>query len=272
MNQLLKKSLVVIFLMVIGMGCSSNQSISSRDKSDQDFYRLLLSQVGSNLPTHVIVYAKHIISDISFLFVAQDTAKPNLILFMIAAKDSLSLGHVTMIDSAGSRIEFMNANYSRFQSPILKQNIVGFAELTWDKYVELCKIDSIKIETGRGRIYLGKDIMNSLIFLRNYYVERNPIEPPSENPAEMEPSVLKRVEPIYPPSALQSSLEGDVSVKVWIDKDGAVRKAVIIKTSSPIFNEAASTAARNWSFIPAKILDKPVSFWITIPFHFRLHP
>lgn len=94
--------------------------------------------------------------------------------------------------------------------------------------------------------------------------------PPDFVPYEKEPTVVKRVEPKYPDLALRAGLEGNVFVKVWVDKEGKVRKVVLLKSDAPIFEEAAINAAKQWVFTPAVMQKGPVSVWVSIPFRFRL--
>ncbi len=94
--------------------------------------------------------------------------------------------------------------------------------------------------------------------------------PPDFVPYEKEPTIVKRVEPKYPDIALRAGLEGNVFVKVWVDKEGKVRKVVILKSDAEIFNQAAEDAAKQWVFTPAVMQKGPVSVWVSIPFRFRL--
>ena len=94
--------------------------------------------------------------------------------------------------------------------------------------------------------------------------------PPDFVPYEKEPTVVKRIEPKYPDLALRAGLEGNVFVKVWVDKEGKVRKVVLLKSDAPIFEEAAISAASQWVFTPAVMQKGPVSVWVSIPFRFRL--
>ena len=79
-----------------------------------------------------------------------------------------------------------------------------------------------------------------------------------------------QVKPDYPPIAQQAGMEGKVLVRMLIGPDGRVRKAEIEK-SSPMFDEYALDAARQWTFTPALTDGKPVMAWVRIPFDFRLH-
>ena len=94
--------------------------------------------------------------------------------------------------------------------------------------------------------------------------------PPDFVPYEKEPTVVKKVEPKYPDLALRAGLEGNVFVKVWVDKEGKVRKVVLLKSDAAIFEEAATEAAKQWVFTPAVMQKGPVSVWVSIPFRFRL--
>jgi protein TonB len=96
------------------------------------------------------------------------------------------------------------------------------------------------------------------------------VAPPDFVPYEKEPTVIKRVEPKYPDLALRAGLEGNVFVKVWVDKEGKVRKVVLLKSDAPIFEDAAIGAAKQWVFTPAVMQKGPVSVWVSIPFRFRL--
>ena len=94
--------------------------------------------------------------------------------------------------------------------------------------------------------------------------------PPDFVPYEKEPVVVRKVEPKYPEIALRAGLEGNVYLKVWVDKEGKVRKAVILKSDAEIFNQSAIDAAQQWIFTPAVMQKGPVSVWVSIPFRFKL--
>jgi periplasmic protein TonB len=94
--------------------------------------------------------------------------------------------------------------------------------------------------------------------------------PPDFVPYEKEPTIVKQVVPKYPDLALRAGLEGNVFVKLWVDKEGKVRKVVILKSDAEIFNEAAIDAAKQFVFTPAVMQKGPVSVWVSFPFRFRL--
>ncbi len=89
-------------------------------------------------------------------------------------------------------------------------------------------------------------------------------------PVEKPPQIVKRVVPIYPPMAMRAGLEGTVYVKILVDKDGKPKKAVVIKSTTEIFNDAAVEAAMQFIFTPAVMNNGPVKVWVAVPFKFKL--
>lgn len=94
--------------------------------------------------------------------------------------------------------------------------------------------------------------------------------PPDFVPVEKSPVAVKQVTPVYPELAQRAQMEGTVWVKIWVDKEGKAKKAVVLKSDAEIFNEAATTAAMQWVFTPAIMNNGPVAVWVSIPFRFKL--
>jgi len=74
----------------------------------------------------------------------------------------------------------------------------------------------------------------------------------------------------YPELAQRAGVEGTVWVKIWVDKEGKPRKALVLKSTAELFNQAAVDAAMKWVFTPALMRNGPVSVWVSIPFKFML--
>jgi protein TonB len=85
------------------------------------------------------------------------------------------------------------------------------------------------------------------------------------------PVVIHRVTPPYPRSAMAIHLNGSVIVECIIDKTGHVRDAQVLRSSSPLFNQAAIDAVLQWQFTPGSlhgtavdtIFDLTVTFQVT---------
>jgi len=61
---------------------------------------------------------------------------------------------------------------------------------------------------------------------------------------------LVRVPPDYPPRALNRGLEGWVQVQFTITGTGSVKDAVVVKSSSKVFEEAALKSILRWRYNP----------------------
>ncbi len=89
-------------------------------------------------------------------------------------------------------------------------------------------------------------------------------------PLERPPQIVKRVLPSYPEMAVRAGIEGTVWVKILVDKEGKPKKAVVIKSTTEIFNDAAVEAAMQFLFTPAVMNNGPIKVWVSIPFKFQL--
>jgi len=85
------------------------------------------------------------------------------------------------------------------------------------------------------------------------------------------PTPTKTVNPEYPEEAKKAGIEGIVQLKVLVDKEGNVKKAIVTKTNgSVVLEQAALNAAKQWTFKPATIKKQPVEIWVSLPFKFKL--
>ncbi len=101
-------------------------------------------------------------------------------------------------------------------------------------------------------------------------IEEDEAPPADYVPYEKAPEAVKQVQPKYPDLATRAGLEGTVWVKIWVDKEGKPKKAVVQKSDAEIFNQPATEAAMGWIFTPAMMKNGPVSVWVSIPFRFKL--
>jgi TonB family protein len=82
------------------------------------------------------------------------------------------------------------------------------------------------------------------------------------------PKVLKVVEPVYPPEALDANLSADVTMAIDIDATGHVTKVDVPKPVGHGFDEAAKAAVLQYTFSPAEIDGKPGAIRIELTLHF----
>ena len=82
-------------------------------------------------------------------------------------------------------------------------------------------------------------------------------------------SLLYRVEPMYPPEAVQKRIEGTVKLRAVVGRDGRVMGLEVVSGPLPLVSSALS-AAREWRFIPALLNGEPVESETDINIEFRL--
>ncbi len=108
------------------------------------------------------------------------------------------------------------------------------------------------------------------VSMGDFRVPADDAPPPDFVPVEKEPQVVKEVKPTYPDIAMRAGIEGRVIVKIWVDKDGKPRKAIVLKSDAEIFNQPAINAAMQYRFTPAIMNKGPIAVWVVIPFTFKL--
>ena len=105
-------------------------------------------------------------------------------------------------------------------------------------------------------------------------IDHNDSFPPDKSvtidSAEAERMLIHKEYPQYPELAIRAGLEGTVVVRLWIGRDGSVRKAFILKSSAEIFNEPTLKAAEKLLFRPAACDGTAISVWATMPIRFKL--
>ncbi|HMA68472.1 MAG TPA: energy transducer TonB [Candidatus Mcinerneyibacterium sp.] len=98
------------------------------------------------------------------------------------------------------------------------------------------------------------------------------IPDPSEFiPYSKAPKVVSKPAPKYPELARKAGIEGRVVLKVYVDTNGQVKDAILLKGISESLNRAAMNAAYKASFKPAENNGRPVGVWIAFYYTFTLH-
>jgi len=89
------------------------------------------------------------------------------------------------------------------------------------------------------------------------------------SPTAAEGSLLFRVEPDYPPEALQKQIQGPVVLEVHASRDGVVQQVKLI-SGQPVLAAAAIAAVKQWKFKPRAIKGVPVEMQTRVTLNFRL--
>lgn len=132
------------------------------------------------------------------------------------------------------------------------------------------RMQSINNQT---KMSTAQDVFNYGYNLKAY--EFNPLSGPKYYLSEMKSDKIGGVKsalpPIYPPAALFSDKEGWVQVLITINPIGLVEKVEVIKAEpADIFDDAAITAVRKWSFYPKTINGIPLPYQITQTIEFEI--
>ncbi|MCX6557406.1 MAG: energy transducer TonB [Candidatus Aminicenantes bacterium] len=82
------------------------------------------------------------------------------------------------------------------------------------------------------------------------------------------PRKIREVKPVYSTIALAAHVQGKVVVEAMTDIYGRVRSARVIYSASPLLNESALSAIKQWLYEPYILngIPKPVVFTVTITF------
>jgi TonB family protein len=65
--------------------------------------------------------------------------------------------------------------------------------------------------------------------------------------ADLERTLLKRVEPEYPEIAAKMNLHGTVKLKIWISPEGSVRRLEYVG-GHPLLAESGLKAVKTWKY------------------------
>ena len=76
---------------------------------------------------------------------------------------------------------------------------------------------------------------------------------------------------VYPTKAQEQGIQGRVSIKFVVEKDGSIGETKVEKSLSPECDKAAISAIKKLKkFVPGKQNGKPVRVWYRLPIRFRL--
>ena len=84
------------------------------------------------------------------------------------------------------------------------------------------------------------------------------------------PALITRVEPVYPPVAVQASITGTVILEATVDEDGAVQEVRVLRAVNQILDRAAVDAVRQWRYEPLLLNGVRTRFILTVVLSFNL--
>ncbi len=85
------------------------------------------------------------------------------------------------------------------------------------------------------------------------------------------PEIKTKITPAYPPTLRKDEVEGEVLLKVALDREGNIVSISVVSSDHELFTEAAIAAVRSWKFSPAFLPDgTPTDVVIEVPVIFQL--
>jgi TonB family protein len=88
-------------------------------------------------------------------------------------------------------------------------------------------------------------------------------------PVEEPPKILQLEQPSFSEEQIAQGVQGDVVVKVQIDKTGKPLQAKILSSTNASLNAAVVDAVMRSSFSPGVMSSGPVTTWMTIPLRLK---
>ena len=84
------------------------------------------------------------------------------------------------------------------------------------------------------------------------------------------PTLLKRVEPEYPPLAVKAHIQGVVIMEATVNEDGEVTDVKLLRSANPLLDREAAVAVRQWRYSPVVLNGLRVPFILTVTLSFSL--
>ena len=81
--------------------------------------------------------------------------------------------------------------------------------------------------------------------------------------------MISRIEPRYPPLALETRTQGTVRLRAIISSDGRITALEVI-SGHPLLVQAALEAVRQWRYRPTLLNGEPVEVETSITVNFQL--
>jgi protein TonB len=85
-----------------------------------------------------------------------------------------------------------------------------------------------------------------------------------------EPSIVRRVEPVYPQLAVHANVTGTVILEAIVDTDGRVINVKVLRSAHRLLDDAALAAVRQWQYTPVILNGIPEQFILTVVLSFNL--
>jgi protein TonB len=84
------------------------------------------------------------------------------------------------------------------------------------------------------------------------------------------PTLIHRVEPYYPPTAVDARLQGVVILEAIVDRDGSVAEVKVLRSVNPLLDREAVLAVKQWRYSPLVLNGLRERFVLTVMLSFSI--
>ena len=84
------------------------------------------------------------------------------------------------------------------------------------------------------------------------------------------PTLIHRVEPYYPPTAVDARLQGVVILEAIVDRDGSVAEVKVLRSVNPLLDREAVLAVKQWRYSPLVLNGIRERFILTVMLSFSI--
>jgi TonB family protein len=82
--------------------------------------------------------------------------------------------------------------------------------------------------------------------------------------------LIHRVEPYYPPTAVDARLQGVVILEAIVDRDGSVAEVKVLRSVNPLLDREAVLAVKQWRYSPLVLNGIRERFVLTVMLSFSI--
>jgi protein TonB len=84
------------------------------------------------------------------------------------------------------------------------------------------------------------------------------------------PALITRVEPVYPPMAVQAFMRGTAILEATVNEDGTVDDVRVLRSAGKLLDKAALDAVKQWRYEPLLLNGIRTRFILTVVLTFNL--
>ena len=162
----------------------------------------------------------------------------------------------------------MSVDNQLISPPSIPSTIRRLAEIIPPPPVDL---GGVGVENGTGTHATLNAVMNSIASAMSSVAPPKPTV--THRPLlshMMEGNLIYRVEPRYPPLAIQARIQGDVVLQAMISRSGMIENLQLV-SGHPMLVRAAMDAVRQWRYRPYILNDEPIEVETQVTVKFVLN-